>query len=97
MTLFVPFWVDAPTPAYLYVDVSFSTCQSKNSAAPPPLLVGQFSGGGNTYDLISKHALEELVARLRKKFKVVQSESEEAAIKSVWGVGYELCLDIHLT
>ena len=54
-------------------------------------------GNDNTDDLMSKHALEELVARLRKKFKGVQSESEEAAIKAVWGVGYELCLAIHLT
>jgi DNA-binding response OmpR family regulator len=45
---------------------------------------------------ISKHALEEMVARLRKKFKDVQSEGDEAAIKSVWGQGYELCLPINL-
>jgi DNA-binding response OmpR family regulator len=37
---------------------------------------------------ISKHALEEMVARQRKKFKDVQSEGDEAAIKSVWGQGY---------
>jgi DNA-binding response OmpR family regulator len=53
-------------------------------------------GSDDTDDLMSKHALEELVARLRKKFKAVQLASEEAAIKSVWGVGYELCLPIHL-
>lgn len=53
-------------------------------------------GNDDTDDLLSKHALEELVARLRKKFKAVQLEGEEAAIKSVWGVGYELCLPIHL-
>jgi len=34
---------------------------------------------------ISKHALEESVARLRRKFKRVQSETAEPAIKSVWG------------
>ena len=45
---------------------------------------------------ISKHALEEMVARLRKKFKDVQSAGDEAAIKSVWGQGYELCLPINL-
>ena len=53
-------------------------------------------GSDDTDDLMSKHALEELVARLRKKFKAVQLAGEEAAIKSVWGVGYELCLAIHL-
>ena len=44
---------------------------------------------------ISKHSLEELVARLRKKFKTVQPEGGELAIKSVWGVGYQLCIRIH--
>lgn len=45
---------------------------------------------------ITKHALEELVARLRKKFKLVQAEGAEPAIKSVWGVGYQLCVPINL-
>ena len=44
--------------------------------------------------LMSKHALEELVARLRKKFKTVQTEGDEPAIKSVRGVGYQLCVRI---
>lgn len=43
---------------------------------------------------ISKHSLEELVARLRKKLKTVQAEGSEHAIKSVWGVGYQLCIRI---
>ncbi|WP_322991620.1 response regulator transcription factor [Limnohabitans sp.] len=43
---------------------------------------------------MSKHALEELIARLRKKFKSVQAEGDEPAIKSVWGVGYQLCVKI---
>lgn len=50
----------------------------------------------NSDDMMSKHALEEMVARLRKKFKAVQSDGDEAAIKSVWGVGYQLCLSIKL-
>jgi DNA-binding response OmpR family regulator len=45
--------------------------------------------------LMSKHALEELIARLRKKFKSVQDEGDEPAIKSVWGVGYQLCVRIN--
>ncbi len=44
--------------------------------------------------LMSKHALEELIARLRKKFKSVQAVGDEPAIKSVWGVGYQLCARI---
>jgi len=42
----------------------------------------------------SKHALEEVVARLRKKFRAVQPPDAEPAIKSVWGVGYQLCVPI---
>jgi DNA-binding response OmpR family regulator len=53
-------------------------------------------GDDESDQMMSKHALEELVARLRKKFKEVQTEDEEAAIKSVWGQGYELCLPINL-
>jgi DNA-binding response OmpR family regulator len=45
---------------------------------------------------ISKHSLEELVARLRKKFKSAQSVAAAPAIKSVWGVGYQLCVPVHL-
>jgi DNA-binding response OmpR family regulator len=44
---------------------------------------------------ISKNSLEELVARLRKKFKTVQAEGSEPAIKSVWGVGYQLCIRVN--
>lgn len=43
---------------------------------------------------LSKHALEEVVARLRKKFRAVQGPDAESAIKSVWGVGYQLCVPI---
>ncbi len=42
----------------------------------------------------TKHALEEVVGRLRKKFRAVQPAEAEPAIKSVWGVGYQLCLPI---
>jgi len=47
-------------------------------------------------DGMSKHALEELIARLRKKFKSAQAPDAEPAIKSVWGVGYQLCVPIQL-
>lgn len=45
---------------------------------------------------MSKHALEELIARFRKKIKSVHSQYSESAIKSVWGVGYQLCIRISL-
>jgi DNA-binding response OmpR family regulator len=41
---------------------------------------------------MTKHALEELVARLRRKFKAVQPERGEPAIKSIWGFGHQLCI-----
>lgn len=47
-------------------------------------------------ETMSKHALEELVARLRKEFKAAQHEGAEPAIKSVWKVGYQLCLKVNL-
>ena len=52
--------------------------------------------GDTAEETISKHALEELVARLRKKVRAAQAEGAEPAIKSVWGVGYQLCLKINL-
>ena len=51
-------------------------------------------GSDETDDLMSKHALEELVARLRKKLKTVMPTTAETPIKSVWGVGYQLCIQI---
>jgi len=47
-------------------------------------------------DLMSKHALEELIARLRRKLKGAQSPDAEPAIKSVWGIGYQLCIHINI-
>lgn len=49
---------------------------------------------GSTDELTTKHALEEAVARLRKKFRSVQPPDAEPAIKSVWRVGYQLCVPI---
>jgi DNA-binding response OmpR family regulator len=52
--------------------------------------------GHTEEETISKHALEEIVARLRKKIRNAQSEGAEPALKSVWGVGYQLCVQINL-
>lgn len=52
--------------------------------------------GHTEEETISKHALEEIVARLRKKIRNSQSEGSEPALKSVWGVGYQLCVQINL-
>ena len=45
---------------------------------------------------MSKHALEELIARFRKKMKSLHLPVSESSIKSVWGVGYQLCIPINL-
>ena len=45
---------------------------------------------------MNKHTLEELIGRLRKKLKNTQGEIAEGAIKSVWGVGYQLCITVVL-
>ena len=47
-------------------------------------------------DYMSKHALEEFIARLRRKLKSSQDETSESAIKSVWGIGYQLCIHINI-
>ena len=48
-------------------------------------------------DIMSKHALEEMIARLRKKIKAVTPADTEPAIKSVWGKGYQLCLKLEIS
>lgn len=48
-------------------------------------------------EVMSKRALEELVSRLRKKFKSIQLEDDEPAIKSVWGTGYQLCVKVNFS
>lgn len=48
-------------------------------------------------DVMSKHALEEMIARLRKKIKAALPADSEPAIKSVWGKGYELCLKLEIS
>jgi hypothetical protein len=68
--------------------------QAKDNTLDSGLLCGLF-GDANSDRSISKHALEELVVRLRKKFKALQAEGCEQAIKSVWGVGYQLCIRVN--
>ncbi len=68
--------------------------QAKDNTLDSGVLCDLF-GDENSDRSISKHSLEELVARLRKKFKTVQAEGSEHAIKSVWGVGYQLCIRVN--
>jgi DNA-binding response OmpR family regulator len=68
--------------------------QAKDNTLDSGVLCDLF-GDEDSDRSISKHSLEELVARLRKKFKTVQAEGSEHAIKSVWGVGYQLCIRVN--
>jgi DNA-binding response OmpR family regulator len=68
--------------------------QAKDNTLDSGVLCDLF-GNEDSDHSISKHSLEELVARLRKKFKTVQGLGSETAIKSVWGVGYQLCIRVN--
>jgi DNA-binding response OmpR family regulator len=45
---------------------------------------------------MSKHSLEEFIRRLRKKLANALGEGAEDPIKSVWSLGYQLCITIVL-
>ena len=47
-------------------------------------------------DFMSKHALEEFIARLKRKFKILPQCNDKPLIKSIWGFGYQLCLNIQI-
>jgi DNA-binding response OmpR family regulator len=68
--------------------------QAKDNSLDSGVLCDLF-GDEDSDHSISKNALEELVARLRKKFKTVQADGSEPAIKSVWGKGYQLCIRVN--
>ena len=67
--------------------------QAKDNTLESPVLCDLFADENEDASM-SKHALEELIARLRKKLKSAQADGDEPAIKSVWGVGYQLCVQI---
>ena len=48
----------------------------------------------DTNEILSKHALESVISRLRKKISSISSVDNHNSIKSVWGKGYQLCLPI---
>jgi DNA-binding response OmpR family regulator len=70
--------------------------QAKNNTLDSDSLRDVLMGDESDSYVMSKHALEELVARLRKKFRTVQEADAEPAIKSAWGVGYQLCIPIRV-
>jgi DNA-binding response OmpR family regulator len=68
--------------------------QAKDNLLDSNVLCDLIDQGQADDGAMTKHALEEVVARLRKKLKTVQPLHAEPAIKSVWGVGYQLCASI---
>ncbi|MFZ9624157.1 MAG: response regulator transcription factor [Burkholderiaceae bacterium] len=69
--------------------------QARDNAVGSALLCQLFTDEDGGVE-INKHALEELVARLRRKFKAVQPERAEPAIKSICGFGHQLCIQVLL-
>ncbi len=45
---------------------------------------------------MGKRALESLVSRLRRKLGEIAGPDAEVALKSVWGVGYQLCIAVDI-
>ena len=45
---------------------------------------------------MGKRALESLVSRLRRKLGEIAEPGADVALKSVWGVGYQLCIAVDI-
>ena len=66
--------------------------QAPNNTLTSGELCSLFSGTDGS--MISKHALEELITRMRRKLRSNGETGAENIIQSVWGVGYQLCAPI---
>ena len=51
----------------------------------------------NEGDCMSKHALEELITRLRRKLRSSGDSAAETVVQSIWGHGYQLCAPVALS
>jgi len=72
-----------------------SLIQAKDNSLESGYLCDLFTSSDSD-DFMSKHALEELIARLKRKFKGLELNHDRPIIKSVWGYGYQLCLNIQI-
>jgi DNA-binding response OmpR family regulator len=66
--------------------------QAPNNTLTSGELCNLFTGTDGL--MISKHALEELITRMRRKLRSNGDPGAENIIQSVWGVGYQLCATI---
>lgn len=48
----------------------------------------------NHGEVVTKRALENIISRLRKKIAATVTDPKLQSIRSVWGLGYEICLPI---
>lgn len=50
----------------------------------------------STNEEMGKHALESLVSRLRRKLASISEPDADVAIKSGWGIGYQLRIPVDI-
>ena len=77
-------------------NVKILDAQAKDNTLSSGDLCDMFSDNDGNGAPMSKHALEELITRLRRKFKLLTTGNYDGAVQSVWGVGYQLCIPVVL-
>jgi len=69
--------------------------QAPNHTLENEVIAEILSQRSGTEDM-GKRALESLVSRLRRKLGEISEPGADVALKSVWGVGYQLCISIDI-
>ena len=73
--------------------VLLALIQAKDQTLSAEAIIDIFEYG-NESDTKSKRALEAMISRLRKKIASISNDDNTSNLRSVWGVGYQLCLRI---
>lgn len=69
--------------------------QAPNHTLENEVIVEILSQRAGAEDM-GKRALESLVSRLRRKLVEISEPGTDVALKSVWGVGYQLCISVDI-
>lgn len=69
--------------------------QAPNHTLENEVIVEILSQRSGVEDM-GKRALESLVSRLRRKLGEISEPGADVAVKSVWGVGYQLCIAVDI-
>ncbi|MDN4016363.1 response regulator transcription factor [Zwartia panacis] len=69
--------------------------QAPNHTLENEVIVEILSQRSGSEDM-GKRALESLVSRLRRKLGEISEPGSDVALKSVWGVGYQLCIAVDI-